>query len=70
MSAVLYNPILLNMINVWGEVQNHLKRKKSHYIFSPVWGNVNLMPGRKDSGFRLWAEKDCGKLKNYTKKVF
>lgn len=54
-SAVLYNPILLNMINVWGEAQNHLKgKKKSQYIFSPVWGNDNLMPGRKDSGFQLW----------------
>lgn len=32
--------------------------------FSPIWGNTRFAPGNADGGFRLWAEKGVGQLKD------
>lgn len=55
------------MINVWGKVRIYLKEKESLSVFSPIWGNDNFIPGRKDLGFRLWAENGVWKVKDLYK---
>lgn len=58
------NPIVKNMIGVWQEVKKYMNESSSLSWFSPIWGNTRFAPGTADGGFRLWAEKGVGQLKD------
>ncbi len=57
-------PIVKNMIAVWQEVKKHLKETSSVSCFSPIWGNGYFIPGKADGGFKMWADKGVGQLKD------
>ena len=52
------------MIVVWQEVKKYMNEPSSLSGFSPIWGNTRFAPGNADGGFRLWAEKGVGQLKD------
>ena len=52
-----FNPIVLNMINVWYEVKRYLQIPNNLSCFSPIWGNASFKPGWLDAGFKVWADK-------------
>lgn len=56
------NPFVRNTINVWHKVQSFLGESNLFSGFSPIWGNDNFSPGRKDQGFKLWATKGICKV--------
>ena len=62
------NPIVLNMINVWHDIQKYMGITNSLSCFTPIWGNVNFSPGTSDAGFRLWATKGLRKIQDLYKK--
>ena len=58
------NQIVKNMIKVWFEVKNYIKKPKILYQYSPVWGNQHFTPGRADAIFRTWASNGLEKIQD------
>jgi len=56
------NPFLRNTVNAWHNVRSFLGESSLFSGFSPIWGNENFSPGRKDSGFKMWATKGICKV--------
>lgn len=56
------NPFVRNTIIVWHQVQSFLGESTLFSGFSPIWGNDNFSPGRKDQGFKMWATKGICKV--------
>lgn len=58
------NPIVRNMIGVWYEVKKDLKEVSTLSRFSPIWGNNYFVQGRTVGGFKIWADRGVGQLKD------
>ncbi len=56
------DPFVRNTINVWHNVQLFLGESCSFSGFSPIWGNDNFSPGKKDQGFKMWTTKGIYKI--------
>lgn len=58
------NPFLKNTLIVWHEAHTFLNDIPKLSCFTPIWGNENFTPGRRDMGFRQWMERGLSKIKD------
>lgn len=56
------NPFLKNTISVWHAAHKHIGDMPVLSQFTPIWGNEQFTPGKKDGGFRLWNIKGVQKM--------
>ena len=56
------NPFLKNSLTVWHNALAYLRETNKLYPFSPIFGNNDFIPGRADSGFKIWASKGIAKI--------
>ena len=49
---------------VWHEAHTLLNDIPKLSCFTPIWGNENFTPGRRDMGFRQWMDRGLGKIKD------
>ena len=56
------NPFLRNTISVWHAAHKHIGDMPVLSQFTPIWGNEQFAPGRKDEGFRSWHMKGIQKM--------
>lgn len=53
------NPSLACCTQAFGDI---LALQSCTSQFTPIWGNEQFTPGKKDAGFRSWHIKDIGKI--------
>lgn len=56
------NPFVKNTIAIWYEAHKFLGDLPDLSRFSPLWGNDQFCPGKKDLGFKLWMNKGVSRL--------
>lgn len=59
-----HNPFLKNTLIVWHEAHTFLNDIPKLSCFTPIWGNENFAPGRRDMGFKQWMERGISKIKD------
>ena len=57
-----HNPFVKNTIRVWYKIQSYFKIDPVISGFTPIWGNSRFSPGKRDLGFKLWAERGISKV--------
>lgn len=56
------NPFLRNTLTVWHTSLAYLGEVAEISQFSPIYGNNEFVPGRADSGFKIWAAQGIAKV--------
>lgn len=62
LKKITENPFLKNTIVIWFKAHQHINETPLISRFSPIWGNTQFKPGRKDGGFRIWFNKGVQKI--------
>ncbi len=58
------NPFVKNTIVIWYEAHKYLRDLPVLSRFSPIWGNDNFSPAKKDMGFKMWMNKGMIRIKD------
>ncbi len=56
------NPFVRNTIEIWFKAQNYLGIDQKLSFFTPIWENMEFIPGNKDPGFKKWADRGITKI--------
>lgn len=52
------NRFLKNSIDIWFKAHRHVGDTPPISQFTPIWDNVQFIPGRADGGFQIWKTID------------